>query len=342
MDVSIHVLRGLNDAIRTGDQDLRDTFFNWLLIFTGVVVAGVFLEIVEFLELIGVLSTTEATTTSPNNHSRLTWIKVVPWIGWLLIFVGVAGEAVFEGLVAQADNVIQAFNNVELIGAEQDATDAETRAAIAIGQVGDAREVLRKQGAVLESQGRLITTERENAARFQKQATESEATLKNAQKELDETTRRRGLRSKLLANIGNDPRLAPFVGQRVYVFGCGPPPATANSLAPMDEEVTTATSTLRGELYRVAHWNLTGGIVECGAGSIYFSGVGVMITPRATEKTKEAAAALVRVLADALLTPNNPSLSTVDFAVPSKAVSHPEITDPDETVLVRIDRHPVL
>jgi len=106
------LITALDELVRSDFLSLRDSYFDWLLISTGVVVMGVVLEELGEWDAI----------------ARRCGKKITK-IGWLLIIAGVIGEGVFEGLVAKADGLAQTFNTSLLTAAQKEAGFAIERAA---------------------------------------------------------------------------------------------------------------------------------------------------------------------------------------------------------------------
>ncbi|MGO9094905.1 MAG: hypothetical protein ACLQGV_06740 [Bryobacteraceae bacterium] len=127
MYISPGVLGGLDDAIGKNLLGIRDSYFLWLLISSGVVVVGVFLEGPEVMhEAWGVIF--RRTEDHPQRRTPC-WITLLALAGWVLVALGVAGEGVSEALVSKADGTIQAFNDILLAEAQRGTAMAQRRAA---------------------------------------------------------------------------------------------------------------------------------------------------------------------------------------------------------------------
>jgi hypothetical protein len=162
-------IRSLDELVRSDFQSLRDSYFTWLLICTGIVVVGVVLEELGELEAIA-----------------KPWGKRLARIGWLLIIVGVIGEGVFEGFVSKADGLTQTFNDILLGDAQKEAAFAIERAANANRQAETARQEtarVKARAANLEKEagGERKTSEqlRLDAQRLEEKNLRTEAELVN-------------------------------------------------------------------------------------------------------------------------------------------------------------------
>ena len=132
MGVTPEFLRRLDELVRTDLRVLRDSYFEWLLILTGVVVIGILLEGPEvFWELHETCRRYRLSkhpvlpTPLPERHPP-PWIIVLAFLGWFFVSAGIAGELAFEGFVSGADGLIQTFSNTLLVEAIDRASNAET------------------------------------------------------------------------------------------------------------------------------------------------------------------------------------------------------------------------
>ena len=127
MPAPTELVRGIDELIRTGLQNFRDSYFHWLLVVTGVVALGLMLEGPEVIY--------DFRPREPE-HRAPDWIRNLALLGWFLIVVGFAGELVVEERVSKADGTLQTFNNI-LLGE---------------AQVESARAIERAHGAPLEQE----------------------------------------------------------------------------------------------------------------------------------------------------------------------------------------------
>jgi hypothetical protein len=125
-------LKGVDDLIRISLEGFRDSCFNWLLAATLLVVVGLVFEGPELWHEI----------TSIVSHWRFwrrfgfslpeeqtpNWAKLLAFIGWTLIIVGVAGEFVADTFVSRADGFVQKFDEILLAETTKNAGDARTSA----------------------------------------------------------------------------------------------------------------------------------------------------------------------------------------------------------------------
>jgi hypothetical protein len=148
MTVPEETLRLLDDLIRRDLQSARDWFFFWLLVSTALVIIGVALEgpelLKELCEEFHKLRTRKlilnaATGLPICSPEKVSGIKIVGLIGWILVTLGVAGEGIFEGLVSKADGSLQTFNDILLADARDRAARAESTAKSFDAQILEAR-----------------------------------------------------------------------------------------------------------------------------------------------------------------------------------------------------------
>lgn len=208
-----------------------------------------------------------------------------------MVLAGVVGEYGFSSRIAINANRLQRIADQELA----DATDRATQAIELGGVIGDRADRL----------ARLLKTEQETTARFQKQAKLSQDALTNKLSEVDVAVKRRTPREVLLTNarIGNDPRLTQFSGQvAVYVFDCEGEALKQGSSKSPDPEVAMTSYRLALELI-TAGWRAVLDNRDCGGGTER-TGITLAINPDVTELTHKAAQALVSVLRDTLLLPD--------------------------------------
>jgi hypothetical protein len=128
-------LKGVDGLIRAGFEAYRATCFNWLLVATGLVVAGLIFEGPELWH-----ETTSIVRrwrfihrfrfSLPEEHTS-DWAKLLAFIGWLLIVIGVGGEYVADSFVSKADAYVQTFDEILLTEAQRGTVLARERASAA-------------------------------------------------------------------------------------------------------------------------------------------------------------------------------------------------------------------
>jgi hypothetical protein len=141
-------LKTLDDLVRTDLQDIRQSFFVWLLISTAVVALGVLLEGPELLreaseeiERFRFKSlhrvNINLVTGLPIIRHRLNWRLLLEVAGWLLIGIGVVGEFGFEIGMSKYDKLLQSFDSILIAEARTEAiaasASAESATALAKG-----------------------------------------------------------------------------------------------------------------------------------------------------------------------------------------------------------------
>src|SRR5947209_3112133 len=110
MEVSTEALRLLDNLVGTNLQELRDSYFHWLLFFTGVVAMGVVLEETESLPFTKARFDPSIGLPVPR-CGLISWMRWFTRIGWVMIVTGVIGEGTVEALISKADGLLQSFNN---------------------------------------------------------------------------------------------------------------------------------------------------------------------------------------------------------------------------------------
>jgi hypothetical protein len=128
-------LKGVDDLIHAGFEAYRATCFNWLLAATGLVIIGLICEGPELShEITSIVRHWRFTHrfhfSLPEEHAP-EWAKLLAFIGWLLIVIGVAGEYVADSFVSKADGYVQTFDEVLLTEAQRGTAFARERASAA-------------------------------------------------------------------------------------------------------------------------------------------------------------------------------------------------------------------
>jgi hypothetical protein len=104
---------------------------------TGLVVAGLVFEGPELWHEISSITRhwrfrRRFHFSLPEEHAP-SWAKLLAFLGWLLIVVGVAGEYVADSFVSRADGYVQTFDEILL-------TETQSRTALASGRASAAYE----------------------------------------------------------------------------------------------------------------------------------------------------------------------------------------------------------
>lgn len=148
---SIQIIQTLDLSIRADLQNLRDTYFNWLLVSAAVVAVGVVMEGPELVH-----EATHVFQPFPHGEPKTPrWVVLLAMIGWALVVLGVAGEGIAEGFVSRADGLVQNFNDILLTDARKESAFAIERAASAYERASHAEAQLasaRRDAAVAEQQ----------------------------------------------------------------------------------------------------------------------------------------------------------------------------------------------
>ena len=113
----LSLIETLDDMVKADLLSWRDMWFHCLLWSTAAVALGLVFEGPElWLEIKHIGSTSH--TIPPK------W-KILAFVGWLLIVLGVAGEGIFEAMVSRADGQVQTFNDTLLTAAQREAGAAK-------------------------------------------------------------------------------------------------------------------------------------------------------------------------------------------------------------------------
>ena len=131
-------MQGLDAAVKSDFQALRDAYFHRLTGCTIAVVVGVILEEVEyFLSWPSVRRFVPLQILLPTHRFDL-WVAKITKLGWALIVLGVAGEGLYEARVSHADGWLQDFGNIVVASVQREAADAVGEAGRAIERAGEA------------------------------------------------------------------------------------------------------------------------------------------------------------------------------------------------------------
>lgn len=128
-------LNGIDDLIRLNFDGFREIWFNRLLAATFLVVVGLVMEGPELWYEIHAI--VHRWFFNRRFHFSITedhtpdWAKLLAFLGWILIVIGVAGEFVADSFVSKADGFVQKFDEVLLTDAQQKSSLASKRSAMA-------------------------------------------------------------------------------------------------------------------------------------------------------------------------------------------------------------------
>ena len=120
-------IKALDNAVKGDLLNWRDEWFVCLLISTGVVAIGLLFELPELaLEIRHIRQDRRDRNmffVTSHHEAPPKW-KILAFVGWFLIVLGVAGEGVFEMLVSRVDGQVQTLNNVLFESTQKEATAA--------------------------------------------------------------------------------------------------------------------------------------------------------------------------------------------------------------------------
>src|ERR1700733_699793 len=181
MTLPTGLLSALDDLVRTDLQDIRQSFFVWLLRSTAVVAIGVILEgpetirelseeIERFLFRLSRQISINPVSGLPFIRHRLKWRLLIAAAGWVLIGVGVVGEFGFEIGVSKYDALIQSFDSLLIKQARLESAEADEHAEISEQKAGEANERAAALGITLER-------ERQKTAGYQRENIAAQTSL---------------------------------------------------------------------------------------------------------------------------------------------------------------------
>lgn len=132
-------LRGLDDLIRADLEAYRDFWFHQLLLATLLVVVGLVLEGPElWYEITSIIRQwcSMPKFSTPEKHAP-NWVKLLAFIGWLLIVGGVAGEYVADSFLSKADGYVEQFDEILLKEATRQSSSANAKSAMAYARAAE-------------------------------------------------------------------------------------------------------------------------------------------------------------------------------------------------------------
>jgi hypothetical protein len=207
------VLKGVDDLIRVSLEAFRNACFAWLLISTGVVVAGLLFELPEiYLESIN--ATRQLLHPDRAERHIPPWVKLVVSFGWFLIVLGVAGEFVADGFVSRADGFVQKFDEVLLAETKRNAGDARISAKAAADAATLARDQSGKAVSSATNALNLANGARQEADSFEKDIKSAKTKADAAESHLNEALQRAADVTAELKRL-TTPRRLPHTAQVV-------------------------------------------------------------------------------------------------------------------------------
>jgi hypothetical protein len=122
----------LDSIVKADLLNWRDVWFHRLLWSTAAVALGLAFEGPElWLEIrhIRLDRRDRRMFFAPTRHEIGSTWKMLAFIGWVLIVLGVMGEGIFEAMVSRVDDQVQTFSDILLEDAQRQAGDARMRTA---------------------------------------------------------------------------------------------------------------------------------------------------------------------------------------------------------------------
>lgn len=230
--VPLDVVTRLNECANTDFVSMRDWWFGVVSCAAALVAFGLVLEapeLVHDLRPMGrkiIASSKESSIEFPR-HEAPDWVKVVAFVGWIFIVVGVVGEQFAGVKVKDLDANIQECSDAKVRAVTIEAGNAKTSALDAATAAGRARDHSDKAVVSASNAMSIASSARREADSFEKdivsaktQAATAESHLAEALKQAaDATAELKRLKSP--RSLINEPELvsalAPFKGVK-YMF----------------------------------------------------------------------------------------------------------------------------
>ena len=134
------------DSLKSDLGQISSCFLFLLLVCTGIVALGVFLEEADkWLHLLMAdrpLLDMESGVFTPSPVFAVE--KTLIHLGWILILLGIVGEGYFEAKISSTESIAQDFSNSLLLNAEALTGSAEKSAASAQWRSGCGKSVFQK------------------------------------------------------------------------------------------------------------------------------------------------------------------------------------------------------
>lgn len=281
-----NTLKGVDGLIHTGFEAYRATCFNWLLAATALVIVGLVLEGPElWLEITAIVQHWRFTRnfhfSFPEEHAP-DWVKLIAFVGWLFIVVGVAGEYVADSFVSKADGYVQTFDEILLNEAQRNTSFARERASAAYERAAQTEKEAADDLKATNIARQKAEEARQKAEGFQLQVAQANERAANAERETAKLTNRFSDRVLTYEQIATMfPKLHAFSGQEFIITAYW----EIREPKTLAERIFTLLTT--------AGWKHTplpgGGVMLLGG----MSGIVASIDPKSDPQTKGAAEALV-------------------------------------------------
>jgi hypothetical protein len=176
-------LRGIDDLIRVDLEAYRDFWFHQLLLATLLVVLGLVLEGPElWYEIISIIRQwcSVPKFSTPEKHAP-NWVKLLAFIGWLLIVGGVAGEYVADSFLSRADGYVQKFDEILLNEATRQSSSANAKSAMAYARAAETEKQAAQENSRAAEALKSAEIARKSAEGFQLQIAQASERAANAE-----------------------------------------------------------------------------------------------------------------------------------------------------------------
>ena len=179
-------LKGVDDLIRATHEAFREACFNWLLVATALVVIGLVLEGPELShEISSIIRNWRFNRkfhfSLPEQHAP-DWVKLLAFVGWILIVLGVGGEFIADSFVSKADGYVQTFDEILLHEAQTRTAFASERASAAYERAAETEREAAAENAIAAKSLAEAETARKEAEGFQLRIAEANERAASAEK----------------------------------------------------------------------------------------------------------------------------------------------------------------
>lgn len=191
MSISPDAINAMDNGIRDDLQAFSQSLFAGVVWSAIVVVIGVAMEGPEILHELWPRTFTFFATGSLGRIRRVgRWLKLIGFVGWMLVVVGVAGEGIFEMLQNRAEGQLQTFNDILLADAQRNAGSARSSAVEAANAASRADSESDKATQASASAMALAGGLTDKITSANEKAADAVSRLAGAEQQLADATRR--------------------------------------------------------------------------------------------------------------------------------------------------------
>lgn len=275
------------DSTRAALESRASTSFLWLLISSGVVALGCIAEMGETWPRF-VRWYCRKNDLPFKEENPLSWLIPLGAIGLVFVIIGVIGEAVSEGVLSVEETNLRAYDEqklsdtIRLAGIAKDsAITAQTASGQAVTDAGNAECTANDAAKTAGNATEAAKDANKKLRSVQQQTTQLQHGL----------TLRQDRTETLLTGLPTLKKaLEPFPGQKIDIRYPG---SSSNPLVPCDNETFNFAEELS---FWLAQYGWVTPYSLRGPPSDHGSGVFVIVSFRASQKTREAATSLAMAL----------------------------------------------